>query len=597
MSDPSSKAFGEGINRIPVRFALMSFFLGLICVLIAALYLPENFSKGVLHNSILITLLALTPALVTFAAATKFTRSIIALRHSTEAIASGMMTQPVVVDCACEVGGLADSFHRMVNRLNSSVTRMNLLAHTDAVTGLPNRTVIKHVLAMATQMSSIQPCEGALLFIDLDNFKMVNDTLGHEAGDRLLREVSDRLITEGFERSRESMISYTNNFGELLSVCPDDVLIARFAGDEFVALIPGAKTRAALTALSERIVLALTRPFQIDGKEILIGASIGIAQAPGDTLIPNDLVSLADFAMYEAKQRGKNCFVYFDQDLKKLAEERRQLETEFRHALVSDELVLHFQPQLSIGNLELVGVEALARWEHPKRGLLGPGLFVPLAEEAQLMKEFGQLVIDRAVVQCKAWCDRGLRIPIAINFSSAQFESGSCVTYLLDEIERYGIDPCLIEVEITETMAMSDFAAAYDRIARLLAVGVKTSIDDFGTGFSNLCQLSKLPVSCIKIDRSLIAEIGDHRNEAIIRATIDMAHNLGNKVVAEGVEKFEQIEFLNQVGCDAVQGFLFARPMPAGDLVDWLGLAAALPSGGQKLRLVPRVAAEMRAAG
>ncbi|HBJ83635.1 MAG TPA: hypothetical protein DDZ88_07160 [Verrucomicrobiales bacterium] len=596
MTDSSMKPFGKGINSIPVRFALMSFFLGLISIVIAERYLAAHTSPGTLHNYFLITLLAVTPAFVTFAAATKLTRSIVALRHSTEAIASGVDTQPVDVDCACEVGGLADSFRKMVNRLNSSVTRMNLLAHTDAVTGLPNRSVITHVLAMATEISSAEPCEGTLLFVDLDNFKGVNDTLGHEAGDKLLRAVSDRLITEAFQRSRESMISYTNNFGELLQACPDDVLLSRFAGDEFVALIPGAKSRAELTALSQRIVTALTRPFQIDNNEVVIGASVGIAQTPGDTLIPNDLVSLADFAMYEAKQQGKSCFVFFDQNLKKLAEERRLLETEFRHALQADEFVLHYQPKLGIDDAKLVGVEALARWAHPTRGLVGPGVFVPLAEEARLMKEFGRRVIDRALSQCRAWCDAGLRIPIAINFSSAQIESDSCVTYLLDEIGRNGIDPLLIEVEITETLAMSDFEAAFERIARLLAAGVKTSIDDFGVGFSNLSQLSKLPVSCIKMDRSLIAEIGDRRNEAIIRAIVDMAHGLGNKVVAEGVEEFGQVEFLNKIGCDAVQGFLFARPMPANELVDWLRLSAALPKNGAKASRLAGKMMELRAA-
>ena len=566
-------AFGRGINSIPVRFALMSLVLACLCsgtlTYVLTQVWPRSQSTIVVGGIVLA--MALFPAIITYLAASRLTGSILALRRSTEAIASGDIDQPVDVDCACEVGGLADSFRKMVARLNANVLRMNVLAHTDLVTGLPNRVVIDHVLSLSATNGRQGDCHGALFFIDLDGFKAVNDRFGHKTGDELLRLVSRRIITEGFGRRPDDIESCTTTFGELCQSCPRELVFARFAGDEFVAFLPGGGSKAVLQAHADAILAAVRRPFHIFGNEIHVGASIGIARAPEDSARTADLLGFADFAMYVAKDRGKNGAVFFDQDLKALAEDKAELEQDLRRAIAAGTLELYFQPKLRASDLAVTGVEALLRWQHPTRGMVPPALFVAIAEKAGLMPALGRFVFQAAVQQHREWAARGMPVPVAVNVSALQFDDANFVADLLDIIRDADVAPDMIEAEITETMVMADFAAAAERVRLLREAGLSVSIDDFGVGYSNLSQLSRLSVNALKIDRSLVMEIGlDRKAEAIILAVIGMAHAMGLKTIAEGIETPQQAAFLRKARIDAMQGYLLGLPMAPGHIEQWM---------------------------
>ncbi len=518
-------------------------------------------------------LAALFPTIFTYLAAKKLTGQIGALQRSTESIASGDLDSPVDVDCSCEVGGLADSFRKMVKRLNSNILRMNILAYNDAVTGLPNRAVITHMLDKMTadwNFGGGVAEKSAVMFIDLDGFKRVNDTLGHEAGDELLKQVSLRIIYKGLDRSPEQLDTCTTPFGELCDRRPTDIAFARFAGDEFVALLPGIADVEELKRLATAIIASLDEPFLIQGNQLKVGASIGIARIPFDSSDTAELLNFADLAMYEAKKAGKNCCNFFNPALRSVLMERDRIETDLRAAIENEEFVLHFQPKLDALTFECVGLEALVRWNHPTRGLVAPGVFIAIAEQTGLMPALGLVIVKLAARQIRSWVASGARRNVAINVSAIQFGCSNLVLDILDILKQHEVDPTLVEIEITESMAMSDYLIAVHRIDRLQSAGVKISIDDFGIGFSNLSQLARLPFDALKIDQSLIADIGENaKSEAIIKALVGMAHALGYTTIAEGIETPRQLAFLQQIGCDRVQGFLLGRPMPAEEIDAW----------------------------
>jgi diguanylate cyclase len=575
MRAPAAK--GQGLNSIPIRFALLAAACSGMCVLaLIHLVLPLRETLATAEFSAVLLLTIAVPALVTFAAASKLTAAIRALRLSTDAIVQGDFNRPVDVDCACEVGGLADSFRAMIERLNSNILRMNVLAYTDPVTRLPNRAVISHVLGLVKTFQPEGGCKGALLFIDLDGFKRINDTLGHEAGDELLRRVAERIIGEGFGLAREEMDDCTTSFGELRQTCPDRMVFARFAGDEFVVLLPGEADVAVLDARSRRIIAALEAPFRIRGNEVHVGASIGVARLPFDTEDAEQLLSFADIAMYAAKEAGRNRVRFFDASLKAQVVDRNHIEAELRHAILRDELSLHFQPKLDCRTLAVEGVEALLRWNHPVDGAIAPARFIPVAEQSGQMAVLGTVILRLAVRQMRAWQDQGRPMRVAVNVSAVQLEQPGLVQEVLGILAAHGVAPHWLELEITESMLMSTRAATLERIETLRAAGVRISVDDFGTGYSNLSQLARLPSDVLKIDRSLLDGVGTNpKVEAILQATVRMAHSLGHRVVAEGIETPVQHAFLTRIGCDLVQGFLFARPMPAAGFDAWLAAREA----------------------
>lgn len=565
----SSASKGTGLNSIPVRFGIMSaVFMVAVAGAEYALLKPHFHVELTPATMVLAALALIFPPIVTFLAANKLAGMIRALRASTQAIIDGDVDSPVDVDCACEVGGLADSFRAMVARLNANILRMNVLAYTDPVTSLPNRAVVSHILTLAKSQKA--ECIGAMMFIDLDGFKRVNDTFGHDVGDELLRQVSDRILERGFGRSRSDVDSCTTTFGELCTACPTKLVLARFAGDEFLAIIPGALSQTVLESHAQNIVEGLAETFFVQGHEIHIGASVGVALRSGEADDLDNLLIHSDIAMYSAKESGKNGYKVFDQSLKDKVEERAGIEADLPHAIASDQLSLYFQPKINASTLQMDGVEALARWHHPTRGMISPEIFISIAEQRGLMVPLGESILRMAAVQMRRWLDAGLEIPVSVNVSAVQFEQPKLARTILGILDAHDIPPGLLCLEITETVAMSSFAHTNERICQLRDAGISISIDDFGTGYSNLSQLARLEFDEIKVDRSLVAGIGvNSKSETMLKAIVSMGKALGHDIVAEGIESEEQMRFLARIGCDQLQGFLLGMPMPADELEDW----------------------------
>lgn len=585
------KIKGRGLNSIPIRFTLMALVFTALCTFLQYHYVLPLIESGTSDSIVVVAILLSIslPAAITYFAANKLTNTIRELNKSTDAIAAGDFDRPVDVDCACEVGSLADSFRAMVNRLNSNIVRINTLAYTDAVTGLPNRAVVSHVLDLAARMRGSADCKGALMFIDLDGFKRINDTLGHEGGDELLRQVSRRVIEKGFNLTRGQIENCTTAFGELRQTCPEKLVFARFAGDEFVAIMPGEFHRRVLEKYAADILKAVNEPFLVSDNELRIGASIGIARVTSGSDDPRQLLINADIAMYSAKESGKNQYRFFDESLKNIAVERSQIEADLRKAIEEDMLDMHYQPKLNAQTLQVTGVEALVRWKHPQKGAIPPARFVGIAEQCGLMPALGTNILRMVARQARAWQEVGMPMPIAVNVSAVQFERSGIANEILAILEQHAVDPLLIEIELTESMIMSDFATAKSRLEQLREAGAQISIDDFGTGYSNLYQLSHLPFNVLKIDKSLVDDIGKNsKSEAIVTAIVQMAHSLGHRVVAEGVETHEQYAFLRKARCDQVQGYLFGRPMPAHELIEWVSDHAS-DNGSMNNTLIEKV--------
>jgi two-component system CheB/CheR fusion protein len=565
--------YGKGLNSIRNRFTLL---IGGFClagaIVMAVFVAPHPTTALALAGEVaLVALLCVVPASITYVMAGSLVGSIQALKRSTEAIVNGDMDRPVEVDCSCEVGGLADSFRKMVGKLNSNIMRMNILAYNDALTGLANRVVIQHMLALALDAERVEPFCGAVLFIDLDGFKAINDSFGHEVGDELLRAASRRIVERGLKRTVDTLDNCTTPFGELCDRLPNDIVFGRFAGDEFVAIIPGVEEEAALSAIADEILAALAEPFVLGGRQLTISASIGIARTPHDTNSVSEILVFADMAMYAAKQNGRARHAFFDAALREQVLERIDLERELRQAIEGDELVLHFQPKVDAHTLEVTGAEALVRWQHPTRGLLPPAAFLDIAEKGDMICNLGSVVFRQAFAQIKAWERLGLRLPVAINVSATQFSNPELCARIRRMMEQVGVDPALVELEVTESVAMQDYDAADSKLRELQSVGIRMSIDDFGVGFSNLTQLVNLPFDTLKIDRSLVADIGrSKKSEAVVQALLGIAAEMGQATVAEGIERGEEVEFLRRNGCTTLQGYLFARPMPAGAFFEWV---------------------------
>jgi predicted signal transduction protein with EAL and GGDEF domain len=565
---------GTGLNSIPNRFGLMALVLtGLLAaVLCSWMDTPLNYASG----SLVLGLVAL-PVLANYLAARKLAGMIRSLRDSTQALVSGNFDQPVEVDCNCEVGGLADGFRAMVNRLNSNILRMNVLAYTDAVTGLPNRSVISHILGLAKQIAPNE-CAATMMFIDLDGFKRVNDTLGHDAGDELLRQVAHRIIARGLGLSLADLDQCTTTFGELCQTCPTRPVFARFAGDEFVLILPGAHTREQVEAMAKRIRLSLSDGFTIFNSEVYVSASMGIARLPEDTDDPDQLLAYSDIAMYAAKEGGKNAHVFFDATLKQKIVERNLIERELQNALDAGAFDLHFQPKFDARTMAVTGVEALARWNCPGIGPIAPDVFIRIAEQCGIMVPMGDAILRQAMRQALDWADRGLAMPVAVNVSPVQFEQADFVDQVQAILAETGLPAELLELEITETLAMTDFNRTRMQVDTLRGLGIRISIDDFGNGYSNLSQLARLQHDTIKVDRSLVGNIGEPgRTDSMWLAIFNIATALGQKVVAEGVESMDQVIYLRNLGCHEFQGYLLAQPMPAAELERWLENAGQNP--------------------
>ena len=428
------------------------------------------------------------------------------------------------------------------------------LAHRvlhDPLTDLPNRTLFLDRLALALARLRRHQTGIAVLFIDLDNFKVVNDSLGHGAGDRLLVELGGRL--------REA-------------IRPSDT-IARFGGDEFVVLCEDIDEARDAVAVGERVVAAASLPFTLDGREMFVSASVGVALTVDCESTPETLLRDADAAMYRAKERGRGRVEVFDEALRARIMERLDLENGLRRALQRDELRVYYQPEVSLSQGRMVAVEALVRWEHPERGLLRPNEFVPIAEETGLIVEIGEWVLNEACNQIADWRRSGVDIDVAVNVSARQLIQPEIVDVVRGALERSGLPAHALCLEITESAVMRDPEAALATLTLVKELGVKVALDDFGVGFSSLAQLKEmLPLHALKVDRSFISGIADdERNSAIVAAVVMMATTLGLTAIAEGVETEAQAVQARALGCDVSQGFFFTAPEPAAAIAERLG--------------------------
>lgn len=438
-------------------------------------------------------------------------------------------------------------FFTDISERKASEQRIHRLAYYDALTHLPNRTLFQDRLHTALQQAERQKSWVVLMFLDLDRFKPINDSLGHAAGDRMLKDMALRL----------------------LACVDEDDTVARMGGDEFTLLLQPRATRdMALNRaihVAENILGGLVRPFVLEGREFFVTASIGIALSPQDGNELSQLMKNADTAMYHAKERGKNNFQFYQTEMNASALERLELESDLRHALEQNEFILYYQPQFSGDGKRLTGAEALLRWRHPTRGLVPPGDFIPVIEELGLVVDVGDWVLREASRQLKHWHKNKVRVPkVSVNISARQFSDGQLGTRIATILEETNLPPACLELELTESILMREVDEAMQILASLKNLGLSIAVDDFGTGYSSLNYLKQFPIDVLKIDRTFVDGLPEGEQDAqIARAIIAMAHSLNLAVIAEGVETHEQLEFLREHGCDEVQGYLFGRPMPA----------------------------------
>ncbi len=434
--------------------------------------------------------------------------------------------------------------------------RVHHVAQHDALTGLPNRSLLQDRLGQAVAYATRSGNPVWVMLIDLDRFKFVNDSMGHKAGDVLLMTVAARL--------RSSL--------------RDADTVARLSGDEFVVIVSERGDQQLTPDIVGRVMNAVAQPVMLGTKEFFVTCSIGVAVYPSESTNPDTLIEHADIAMYRAKKLGRNNFQFYTPAMNEESLERVRIESALRNAVERGEFVLYYQPQLDMKSGKIVGMEALIRWQHPELGMVPPGRFISIAEETGMIVAIGAWVLRTACAQNKAWQDAGFdKLCVAVNLSARQFGAADLIENLAAVLLDTGLEPKYLEIELTESLFMSDITPAVDLLHRMKALGVNLSIDDFGTGYSSLSYLSRFPIDVLKIDRSFVADITrDANDEAIVTSIIALAHNLKLAVIAEGVETAEQLDYLRRHGCDEMQGYYFSKPLPAHEfeqlLVEGRGL-------------------------
>lgn len=426
---------------------------------------------------------------------------------------------------------------------------LNYQAHHDALTGLPNRLLFNDRLEQSIYFARRNNTRVGLFYIDLDRFKVVNDTLGHHVGDQLLVEVAHRL--HGCIRRSDSL--------------------ARMGGDEFTVVLGDIKGPQEAAHIAERIIESLEQSVKVGAHDLHITASIGICLFPDDGNDEEEMMRKADTAMYRAKSTGMNNYVFYSDEMNTYSHERLDLENQMRGAMSRNEFLLHFQPMFALKDQHLQGFEALIRWQHPQLGMIPPSKFIPIAEESGIIMLLGKWVLEEAVRQCRRWLDTGLgELGVAVNVSALQFERFDFVSTVETTVERYQLPTHLLRLEITESLLTRQPLEANKKLAQLRELGVTVAIDDFGTGYSSLSYLQNLPVDILKIDSSFVtrlgADSGQHSQDALVKAVVSLAHSFGMEVAAEGVETIVQLHTLETMNCDIVQGYLFGKPMRAADI-------------------------------
>jgi diguanylate cyclase (GGDEF)-like protein len=490
--------------------------------------------------------------------ARSITRPVHRLVEAARRVQQGDYARHVDVEHRDEIGQLAVSFNHMLDGIVSREREILRLAYEDGLTGLPNRAMFNEQLDQAVRTAKRAATPLGVLLFDMDRFKAINDTLGHPVGDQALREVASRVRR----------------------VLRDSDIVARLGGDEFGVLLATGGAELAPKVVAQKIQKALEAPLVIDGQPMDITASIGIARFPEHGEDAASLLRAADVAMYEAK-RAKSGFSIYDPSHDERRQEFLTLLGELRHAVEAGELVLHYQPKMALPECRMTSVEALVRWRHPQRGFIEPSAFIPFAEQTGYIGAITRWVVGAAIEQCGAWEKAGLHIRMCVNVSARDLQQGEIlVQYVSAALQSAKLAAGMLSLEITESALMEDPASAQSTLRKLRELGIATSIDDYGTGYSSLAYIKQLAVTELKIDRAFVSGMeADRSNAAIVRSTIELGHNLGLTVVAEGVETDHELAELRRFGCDAAQGFYFARPMPAEALEKWLGASRDKPFG------------------
>ena len=439
---------------------------------------------------------------------------------------------------------------RDIRDRKAAEARIHFLAHHDTLTGLPNRALILDRLQFILAAAKRRDTHVAVLFIDLDNFKTVNDSLGHAAGDALLKIVADRI--QGSVRKGDS--------------------VARLGGDEFLVVLPDLENEQGVVPVAEKLLASIAQPMNLEGHVVAVSPSIGIGLFPRDGASSDTLIKNADAAMYLAKERGRSNYQFFNDNLSQAAHRALALETRLREAIEKEAFELHYQPQMRVDNGAVTGIEALIRWPQEGGGFIEPNEFIPVAEQRGLIMRIGAWVLRQACRQNRAWQLAGLpKLPVAVNLSTMQFRQKNFVEEVERVLAESQLKPQWLCFELTETMLLGDSAELVKTLRRLKSLGVRLAIDDFGTGHSSLMNLKRFPIDKLKIDRTFIRDIpGDPDCLAIVSAIIDLAKNMGITSIAEGVDRLDQLEFLRKRGCEEMQGYLMATPLPAEKLATWL---------------------------
>jgi diguanylate cyclase (GGDEF)-like protein len=533
--------------------------------------LQERLGNFALSAALFALLMIAGGTLITVLVTRRVVAPLRVLTEAAQAVAESDLSRNVQVRTGDEVGVLGTAFNAMTSRLREArekleesnrtlerkvverteelrraTDRAYHLAQHDALTGLPNRAFLSDRLRGVLATADRHKSRVALLFLDLDNFKRINDSLGHEVGDQLLQVVAERL----------------------LSLVPDTGMLARLGGDEFVVLVDDLRRGVELGEVAnfaQDVIDLLRQPMTLQGHEVAVTSSIGVALYPDDGSTPAMLLKNADLAMYSVKESGRSDYRFFAASMNARVHERLGLESGLRHAIERGELVLHFQPQFDAKTGELTGAEALMRWNHPERGLIGPSIFIRIAEQTGMIHEFGMWAIETACRQTRAWLTKyGRPGRISVNVSTRQITTSNMVDRIKAVLHDTRLDAHHLELEITETDVVEDPERDIAVLMQIRALGVTLAIDDFGTGYSNLAYLTRLPIHALKIDRTFVTGVGLNRNdEAVVQAIVAMARQLKLRTVAEGVEDIEQGRFLAAIGCDELQGFQPGEPADA----------------------------------
>lgn len=466
-------------------------------------------------------------------------------------IGAGMqhMVTGFIISREGRYAGVADGRDLLNIITRRKQAELYFLAHYDALTGLPNRGLLSNRLEHACRDADRRGSLVALLFIDVDRFKQINDSLGHSAGDEVLRKITTRL--KAAARQVDT--------------------VARLAGDEFVILLEGLSDPQQVAQVADRIVRSMTEPIDLLGHTLVVTVSIGSAIYPHDADI-HSLLARADAAMYEAKAAGRNGFRSYARGMKTYSPAGMALEHELRKAIEQGKLLLDFQPQLDLESGAMIGVEALVRWRHPEKGMIPPLEFISVAEECGLIVPLGEWVVRTALAQLRAWLDRGLApVPVSVNISALHFQQQGFPRFLSRQLAEHRIEPGLLELELTESVLMHNVDEVLETLNEIKSFGVRLAIDDFGTGFSSLSYLRRFPIDRLKIDQSFVRDIETSPvNESIAGAIVALANSLSLEIVAEGIERDAEAEVLRRLKCPQGQGYLFSRPLDAERFVDWL---------------------------